>query len=132
MRKFGRLSLAVAIFAALAATSVGWAFAATPVLIKQCIVLKPKPLSHNANGTQIEYVIYGHKTVSSITFAVGYRNAAQHFLRTVTDVGTFSPGVTINHRFALYNDVTYAGAPTSSCMPVRVKYSDATLWIAPH
>jgi hypothetical protein len=88
-------------------------------------------LSKTAGGTQIDYVIYGKKQASAITFAVGYRNAAQKFLRTVTDYGSFSSGVEIQHHFALYNDVTYAGQHVSSCVPIRVKYADATLWVAP-
>jgi hypothetical protein len=89
-------------------------------------------MSHNASGTQITYVIYGRKNVASVTFSVRYRNSAQNFLRTVTDVGSFAPGVTISHHFALYNDVTYAGSHTQACIPVRVKYADATLWMAPN
>ena len=80
---------------------------------------------------RISYVNLGKKTAASITFAVGYRNAAQHFIRRVTDVGAFAPGATITHKFDLYNDVTYSGAATSLCAPTEVKYSDATLWIAP-
>ena len=131
MKLFGRLSLAVALCASFAFASHAPAMAAAPVAIKQCFVIQPRPLSKNAGGTQINYIIYGKKQVSQITFAVGYRNAAQHFLRTVTDYGTFSPGVEIQHRFDLYNDVTYAGKQVSSCIPTRVKYTDSTLWIAP-
>jgi hypothetical protein len=105
--------------------------AAAPVLVKQCFVTSPKPLSKNAGGTQIDYVIYGKKKASQITFAVAYRNSAQHFLRTVTDYGTFSPGVEIQHHFSLYNDVTYGGKEVRSCVPTKVKWADATLWIAP-
>ena len=125
-------SLAVAAaIGALSAVSFAPALAAAPVLIKSCGVLPPKPLSKMAGGTAIDYIIYGKKTASQITFAVGYRNAQQHFLRTVTDVGTFAPGVQINHHFSLYNDVTYAGAHVSSCVPIKVKWADATLWVAP-
>ena len=103
----------------------------TPVLIKACYVSEPKPLSKKASGTQINYIIYGKKNASQITFAVAYQNAAQHFLRTVTDYGEFSPGTEIMHRFSLYNDVTYAGKQVKSCVPVRVKWADSTLWVAP-
>jgi hypothetical protein len=131
MKTVGRLAIVAAGFALAVSAAPIWASAATPVLIKQCVVTKPKPLSHNASGTQITYAIWGHKNAASITFAVGYRNAAQNFLRTVTDVGSFAPGVTISHHFALYNDVTYAGAHVTSCIPIRVKWADASLWMAP-
>ncbi|MGA8533120.1 MAG: hypothetical protein WB615_03300 [Candidatus Tumulicola sp.] len=131
MKLLGRLSLGLALCAAFTATSYAPAFAAAPVLVKQCFVIAPKPLSKNAGGTQIDYIIYGKKAAASITFAVAYRNAAQHFLRTVTDYGTFSPGTEIQHRFDLYNDVTYAGKQVQSCIPTRVKWVDSSMWVAP-
>jgi hypothetical protein len=101
------------------------------VLVKQCFVTSPKPLSKNASGTQIDYIIYGKKTAKEITFAVAYRNSSQHFLRTVTDTGSFAPGIEIQHHFSLYSDVTYGGKEVQSCVPTKVKWADATLWIAP-
>lgn len=130
MKLLGRLFLVAAIAVGIAATSMGQVWAAAPVLVKQCFVTKPKLMAHNASGTQIVYVIYGKKAAKSITFAVTYRNAAQHFVRTVTDTGSFAPGVTIDHHFALYSDVTYAGA-TATCVPTQVKWADSTLWMAP-
>lgn len=126
-----RLSGVAALTVAIGASLFGSAQAAAPILIKSCTIAKPKPLSHVAGGTNIVYVNLSHKTISDITFAVGYRNAASHYLRRVTDVGSFAPGVTINHTLPLYNDVTYAGSQTSSCIPVSVKFADSTLWIAP-
>lgn len=131
MKSFARLIGAGAIGLVAATAAIAPAQAAAPVLIKSCTIAKPKPMSHMANGTNIVYVILGHKTAASITFAVGYRNASMHYLRRVTDVGSFAPGVTINHTLSLYNDVTYAGAQTSSCVPVEVKWAGGTVWIAP-
>ena len=131
MQLLGRLPLGLVLSAAVAGISMAPAAAAAPVLVKQCFVSQPKPLSKTAGGTQIDYIIYGKKNASAITFAVAYRNAAQHFLRTVTDYGTFSPGVQINHHFSLYNDVTYAGKQVQSCVPIKVKWADSTLWVAP-
>ncbi|HVR47459.1 MAG TPA: hypothetical protein VMT95_12590 [Candidatus Binatia bacterium] len=131
MTSLGRLAAltVVGIAATIAATLP--ARAAAPILIKSCTVVKPKPLSHMAGGTHIVYVNLGKKTASEITFAVGYRNASQHYLRRVQDVGSFAPGATIDHVLSLYNDVTYAGAQTSSCLPIQVKWAGGTLWIAP-
>lgn len=131
MTSLGRLAaLTVVGIAATIAASLP-AQAAAPILIKSCTIAKPKPLSHMANGTHIVYVNLGKKTASEITFLVGYRNASQHYLRRVQDVGEFAPGATIDHTLSLYNDVTYAGAQTSSCVPVQVKWAGGTLWIAP-
>ncbi|HLY01843.1 MAG TPA: hypothetical protein VKR56_05025 [Candidatus Cybelea sp.] len=132
MKSSGRVFVAALVGLAAVGATIGPARAAyTPVVIKSCTVVKPRPLSHNANGTHIVYVIMGHRTASSITFAVGYRNATMHYLRRVTDAGSFSPGVTIDHTLPLYNDVTYAGAPTTTCFPVEVKWAGGSVWMAP-
>lgn len=131
MSLLGRLSACAVLVAVLAGASLAPASAAAPVLIKQCFVTAPKPLSKNASGTQIDYIIYGKKNAAQITFAVTYRNAAQKFARTVTDYGEFSPGIEIQHHFSLFNDVTYAGKEVQNCIPIKVKWKDTTLWVAP-
>jgi len=85
------------------------------VKIDQCFVTPPKLMSKNASGTQIVYENIGARTYTTVTFVVGYRNAANNFLRKVTDTGKFAPGAKINQHFPLYSDVTYAGKATSSC-----------------
>ena len=131
MKSFGRLIAVTLVGVAAVTASIGPAQAAAPILIKSCTVAKPKPLSHMAGGTDITYVNLGHRTAASITFLVGYRNAQSHYLRRVSDVGSFAPGATITHRLSLYNDVTYAGAQTSQCVPIEVKWAGGTVWIAP-
>lgn len=121
--------LSLAAFAAILSIGNAPARAATnPITINHCFVIQSKPMSHLGGGTQIGYVNNGSKTASTVTFAVGYRNAENKFLRKVTDVGSFQPGVAIDHKFNLYNDVTYAGAQTSSCVAVAVKWIDGTTW----
>ncbi len=131
MKSFGRLIAVTFVGVAAAMASIGPARAAAPILIKSCTIAKPKPLSHMAGGTEITYVNLGHRTASSITFLVGYRNASSHYLRRVTDVGSFAPGATITHKLSLYNDVTYSGSQTSTCVPIEVKWAGGTVWIAP-
>ncbi|MGA7355063.1 MAG: hypothetical protein WA431_09130 [Candidatus Cybelea sp.] len=131
MKSFGRLIAVTLVGVAAATASIGPAQAAAPILIKSCTVAKPKPLSHMAGGTDITYVNLGKRTAASITFLVGYRNAQSHFLRRTIDVGEFAPGATITHRLSLYNDVTYAGAQTTQCVPIEVKWAGGTVWIAP-
>jgi hypothetical protein len=132
MKVLIRFCVAAAILAIVAAASYAPASAAmTPVVVKQCFITKPKALSTKATGTQIDYVIYGHKNAASIEFAVGYRNAEGHYLRRVTDVGNFAPGAEIRHHFSLYNDVTYSGQQTTACAPLQVKWADSTVWMAP-
>ena len=132
MKLLVRLLCGAAVLSAAAAfVSTPAKAAVAPVVVKQCFITAPKALSKNASGTQIDYIIYGHKAAKSITFAVGYRNVQSTYLRKVTDVGMFSPGVEIRHHFSLYSDVTYAGQTTRSCIPMEVKWADASLWLAP-
>ncbi len=125
------LARSVCATAAIAVLTTVSAQAAAPILIKSCTVVKPRPLSHLAGGTQITYVNLGRHTASSVTFVVGYRNAEHNYLRRTQDVGSFAPNVTISHRLTLYNDVTYAGAATTVCRPIQVKWAGGTVWIAP-
>jgi len=104
--------------------------ASNPISIEHCFVTEPKPMSKLASGTQIVYVNTSSKFAKDVTFGVGYRNAASHFYRKVTDVGSFAPGATINHHFDLYSDVTFAGKQTTSCSALSVKWSDGTTWTA--
>lgn len=132
MKTLGRISSVLVLCAvSVSGFSAPAAAAYTPVSVKQCFISSPKPFSKNAGGTQIDYIIYGKKNAEQITFAVGYRNAAQNFLRRVTDYGDFAPGTEIQHHFDLYNDVTYAGKQTTSCVPIKVKFKDESVWLAP-
>ena len=85
------------------------------IKIDQCFVTPPKLMSKKASGTQIVYENIGTHTYSTITFAVGYRNSANSFLRKVQDTGTFAPGQKIDHHFSLYNDVEFGGKTTTAC-----------------
>ena len=92
------------------------------IKIDQCFVIQPKLMSKKAGGTQIVYENKGKNTYSSVTFAVGYRNSDSNYLRKVTDTGAFAPGAKIDHRFALYNDVTFGGKATTSCTAVAAQH----------
>jgi len=133
MKLLARLLAGVALCSAMAAATYTPVTAAgiAPVVVKQCFVTAPKALSSKASGTQIDYIINGAKNAKSITFAVGYRNAQNTFLRRVTDVGSFAPGAVIQHHFSLYSDVTYAGEKVQSCVPLSVTWADSTTWLAP-
>jgi len=88
-------------------------------------------MSKKPKGTQIDYVNKGPKTATSVTFAVGYRNAGSNLLRRVTDTGTFAPGAEVQHLLSLYNDVTYAGKEVNGCRAVVVTWADGSRWTSP-
>ncbi|HTJ25632.1 MAG TPA: hypothetical protein VMA36_05640 [Candidatus Limnocylindria bacterium] len=85
------------------------------IKVHQCFIIQPKMLSKRAGGTQINFTNTGTHNYHSVTFAVGYRNSDSSYIRKVVDHGQFAPGVTIEHRYDLYNDVTYGGKATTLC-----------------
>jgi len=117
--------LAIALAAGL---SLSASAAPNPIMVQQCFITVPKHMSHRASGTQIMYVNQGHMPATKIVFAVGYRNADGHFLRRVTDIGSFAPGATVDHHFDLYNDVTYGGKTTTTCQAISVTFANGHVW----
>lgn len=48
------------------------------------------------------------------------------------DVGTFSPGVTIRHEFAISREVFPLGTQFPYCAVLRIKFADGTSWRNPN
>jgi hypothetical protein len=76
-----RLALGTAIAAAIAFAPAAAPAASNPITIEQCFVTVPKAMSKLASGTQIVYTNRCSKIAKHVTFAVGYRNSATHYLR---------------------------------------------------
>jgi hypothetical protein len=127
-RSLSIATLAIAVAAFLGTPAMPVQASSNPITIQQCFVTQPKALSKNASGTQIDYTNTSSRTATQIIFAVGYRNAQSHFLRQVTDTGTFTPGTAIQHHYDLYNDITYAGKEVHGCSAVSVKFANGTSW----
>jgi hypothetical protein len=98
-----------------------------PIAIQQCFITVPKHMSTRASGTQIVYVNQGRQPATKVVFAVSYHNSSQSYLRRVADVGNFAPGVTVDHHFDLYNDVTFGGK-TAHCTAVSVTFANGHMW----
>lgn len=47
------------------------------------------------------------------------------------DVGTFSPGVEINHEFVVDREIFPLGTAIPYCAVLRVKYADGSIWTNP-
>jgi len=47
------------------------------------------------------------------------------------DVGTFSPGVAIDHEFVVSPEIFPIGTTAPYCAVLRVKYADGTIWVNP-
>ncbi len=117
-----------ALIVLLSASSLAASAAPGPIVIQQCFITVPKHLSQKASGTQITYINQGHVNATKVTFAVGYRNSNEKYLRKVEDVGSFAPGVPVDHHFDLYNDVQFGGKTTTSCSVVNVVFANGKTW----
>jgi len=117
-----------ALIIAASALSLAASAAPNPITVQQCFVTEPKHFSKKASGVQITYVNNAAVTASKVTFAVGYRNSDNRFMRKVTDVGMFAPHQQVDHHFDLYNDVTYGGKTVTSCKAVAVTFANGKTW----
>ena len=127
MKILARLSLGAVLCASFAVASDAPAFAAAPVLVKQCF--------HDPTQAA-EQERRRHPDRLHHLWQEERRRASRSWSAIATRPSTFSaPSPTtvrfrrasqINHRFDLYNDVTYAGKQVTSCIPTRVKWADST------
>ncbi len=77
----------------------------------------------------IDFVNIGSKPLKNIEFALV---AKGHVVAEVRDVGTFSPGAEIKHRFGLNPNVFPLGTGLAQCVPLRATFDDGTVWTSPH
>ena len=127
------LAVAAAPFAASAQTP--------PIAISDCSVLQyqrtaarpfwyPWPArpfgSIYTDGLHIAYVNKTQKVANRVAFVVNYRGDVQH----VVDVGTFSPGVTIDHSFGQFTGLAFLGTRPNTCRVAAVRFTDGTVWRA--
>ena len=73
----------------------------------------------------IDYTNEGAKVATQIEFGLVARG---HLVAEVRDVGTFSPGAEIKHRFGLSPNVFPIGTGLAQCVPLRITYQDGTKW----
>jgi len=73
----------------------------------------------------IDYTNEGSKVATTIEFGLVARG---HLVAEVRDVGTFSPGAEIKHRFGISQNVFPLGTGMAQCLPLRITYQDGTKW----
>ena len=84
----------------------------------------------NASPTlNISYVNQTSKTMSQIDFGL---LGGRGIVAEVRDVGTFSPGVRIDHAFGLNPALFPLSPATVRCVPLFIKFADGTKWRNPH
>jgi len=76
----------------------------------------------------IDYVNVSHKTMSEIEFGLV---ANGKLVAEVKDVGTFSPGAEIKHKFGISTNVFPLQTGLPQCVPLQIAFSDGTHWRNP-
>ena len=77
---------------------------------------------------EIHYVNINALTASEIDFGLVARNV---LVAQVTDAGTFSPGILIDHEFDIPHEVFPLGTGLPQCVVLKVKYNDGSVWNNP-
>ncbi|MBV8164771.1 MAG: hypothetical protein JOZ91_10945 [Candidatus Eremiobacteraeota bacterium] len=76
----------------------------------------------------IDYVNISHKTMSEIEFGLV---ANGRLVAEVRDVGTFSPGAEIKHKFGVSANIFPLQTGLPQCVPLRIAFADGTHWRNP-
>jgi hypothetical protein len=131
-----------ALVGVLLTTSVGvGAQGRSPIAITSCSIVQYVPTrahpfwrpfgpypygSVYTDGLRISYVNHGAIPASRIAFLVNYRGDVQHII----DVGTFSPGVSIDHSFGEFSGDAWLGSKPNECRAVAARFADGSVWRA--
>jgi hypothetical protein len=145
--RFHRAVIVVALCAAtlgawVANSSVAEAASPPPVTINSCapIISAPNPLitpgpsfmgmplASTSNGMSIKFVNESKVVAKLVNFAV--ESNGSHFV--IRDVGTFSPGISIDHQFNNGSGQAFLLpsfiAPNVTCRVASVEFADGTVW----
>jgi hypothetical protein len=87
------------------------------------------PVTTTAPELGIDYTNVTHKTMKEIEFGLV---ANRNLVAEVKDVGTFSPGVEIKHKFGISQNVFPLQTALAECVPLKVRFADGTKWKSPH
>ena len=86
------------------------------------------PVTTSSPELGIDYINLSHKTMTEIEFGL----VVSGVLRAeVKDVGTFSPGVEIKHKFGISGNVFPIQSALPQCPPLRITFQDGTHWRNP-
>lgn len=86
------------------------------------------PVSTTNPELGIHYTNISDKPMRSIEFGLV---AKGNLVAEVRDVGTFSPGAEIKHRFGISENVFPIGTGLPQCVPLRIAFADGTTWTNP-
>lgn len=88
-----------------------------------------RPYRQASPALYISYANATNKVMTQIDFGL---LGGRGILAEVRDVGTFSPGVTIEHGFGLDRALFPLSAASVRCVPLFIKFADGSHWRNPH
>ncbi|HEX4014875.1 MAG TPA: hypothetical protein VHX17_13445 [Candidatus Cybelea sp.] len=77
----------------------------------------------------IDYVNATHHVMKQIEFGLIVKG---NLVAEVKDVGTFSPGAEIKHKFGLSKNVFPLQTSFAKCVPLKIAFTDGSHWKNPH
>jgi hypothetical protein len=77
----------------------------------------------------IDYVNATHHVMKQIEFGLLVKG---NLVAEVKDVGTFSPGAEIKHKFGLSPNVFPLQTSYAKCIPLKISFEDGSHWKNPH
>jgi hypothetical protein len=115
-------------------------------------ILKCYPHQHGPGASHPWIDPYGHQHSSGVFpsdegfLGIDYQNGAKtpaaeidfglvardSLVATAKDIGTFSPGIPIDHEFIISREVFPLGTAFPYCAVLRVKYRDGSEWRNPN
>lgn len=130
---------AAGVLAALIPASVTLAKPAAPVIVDYCHIdyqqgpnVTPSAaiaLTKKTGQLEIKFTNESDKTATTVRFGVEMEKSTA----SIRDVGTFSPGITIHHKFNDFSGQTkfiFSSEPQPKCSVQYVKFADGSTWSA--
>lgn len=77
----------------------------------------------------IDYTNISPKVMREIEFGLVAHGL---LVAEVKDVGKFSPGAEIKHRFGVSDSIFPLPTAMTECVPLRITFMDGTTWTSPH
>jgi hypothetical protein len=87
------------------------------------------PVTTSDPQLAIDYTNTSHQVMKEIEFGL---IANGNLVAEVKDVGKFSPGVEIKHKFGLSHNVFPLQTSLTYCPPLKILYADGTKWKNPN
>lgn len=87
------------------------------------------PVASQSPTLGIDYMNVTHATMKQIEFGLLVRGS---LVAEVKDVGTFSPGAEIKHKFGLDPNVFPLQTSFTKCVPLKITFEDGSHWKNPH